>query len=113
MWYSEVKETMEAIRKPEMRLNVKLAITFVGVNILDAALTLRAIANGGYELCSIPSLILRQPTWVFWCFKISTALIFALLLLILSDRFPQVKRIFIILIGVMSGICLFNTIGVF
>lgn len=93
-------------------LHIKLAIAFVALNVLDAALSLTAIGKGGYELFPIARHILEQPTWVFWGFKIGMALIFTLVLLILSKRFPrQIKRIFIALVGVMLGVCLINMVG--
>jgi len=100
---------METIRKLEIR-NIKLAIAFVALNILDAALTVAAMSKGGVsELNPIMRDLLGQPGWVFWGFKIGMALIFAFVLLILSNRYPrQIKRIFVILIAAMLGICLFN-----
>ena len=104
---------MEAIRKPGTQ-NIKLAVAFVGLNILDAILTVAAMNKGGVcEANPLMSHLLEQPTWVFWTTKISLTLIFALLLLIFSNKYPrQVKRIFIILVGVMAGICAFNMMGV-
>ena len=76
-----------AIRKLEMRLNIGLAIAFVGVNALNAALIGAAISKG-----------------------IGVAIILALLLFLFSVKYPrQVKRIFIILVAAMLGICLFST----
>jgi len=95
--------------------NIKLAIAFVGLNILDAALTITTMNKGGVaELNPIMRTFLGQSKWVFWIAKINLVLIFALLLLIFSKRHPQqVKRIFIILIAAMLGICVVNTISLF
>ena len=103
---------MEAIRKPGTQ-SIKLAVAFVGLNILDAGLTVAAMSKGGVcEANPLMSHLLEQPAWVFWTTKISLTLIFALLLLIFSNKYPrQVKRIFIVLVITMAGVCLFNTMG--
>ena len=92
---------------------MKLAIAFVVLNIVDAALTVAVVSKGGVgELNPIMRQLLEQPIWVFWTTKISLALIFALALLIFSNKYPrQVHRIFLVLTGVMVGICVFNGIG--
>ena len=95
-----------------MKLSVGLAIAFVGLSALDAVLTLAGMKRGGVaELNPIMCPLLQQSEWLFWVFKIGMASIFALVLLIFSKRFPQqVKRIFIVLVTAMGGICLFNLI---
>jgi len=97
-----------------MKRSIGLAIAFVGLSALDAALTLAGMNKGGVaELNPIMCPLLEQPEWVFWVFKIGMASIFALVLLIFSKRFPQqVKRIFIALVIAMVGLCLFNLIVV-
>ena len=105
-WVKEAENRIILMR------NAKLAIAFVVLNILDAALTLRAIANGGYEAFPIARYLLTQPAWVFWCFKIGMALILTMTLLIFANRYPrQVGRIFIVLIGVTAGVCIVNLVG--
>lgn len=95
---------METIRK--------LAIAFIGLNVLDAGLTHMLVSNGGYELNPLMRIVLGGPAWVFWYFKVSLALIFALALLILAAQFSrQINRIFIVLVIGMGGICGFNGIG--
>jgi len=90
-----------------------LAATFVGLNIMDAALTVVGMSQGGVaEVNPIMRGFLGQPGRVFWVFKIGVGIIFALLLLLFAAKYPQsVKRIFILLVIFMSAICLFNGIG--
>ena len=103
---------MESV-KPKALQNTKLAIGFVALSVIDAALTL-AVVGKGYELNPVMRYLLEQPVWAFWVFKVGFALVFAVVLVRLSDRFPrQVKRILTILVVAMVGICLFNMIGLF
>ena len=103
---------MEAI-KSKASQNIKLAIGLVALNIIDAVLTL-AVVGKGYELNPVMRYLLEQPVWAFWVFKVGFALVFAVVLVRLSDRFPrQVKRILTILVVAMVGVCLFNMIGLF
>jgi hypothetical protein len=105
------EKKMKALRKP---YHLTLAIAFIALNILDASLTSAAIRKGGYELLPIARHILEQPSWVFWLFKVGLALIFALILVILSKKYPQqTKRILTILVGVMIGVCAINLIACF
>jgi hypothetical protein len=58
---------------------VILAIAFVGLNALDAALTVAGMSKGGVaELNPIMCPLLEQSEWVFWVFKIGMASIFYL-----------------------------------
>jgi len=93
--------------------NITLAIAFVGLNVLDAALTVAAMDRGGVaEVNPIMRGLLGQSRWMFWEFKIGIAVFFALLLLFFSVKYPQqVKRIFIALIVAMVGVCLINTMS--
>jgi hypothetical protein len=95
--------------------HIKLAIAFVALNVLDAILTISAMNKGGVaELNPIARTFLEQSNWKFWAFKINTALIFVVLLLVFSNRFPhQTERIFTGLVIGMSGICLFNIISLY
>jgi len=101
---------MEAIRKLE---NIKLAIVFVALNVIDGIFTLALFTRGGYELNPIMRQVLAcEVSWVFWLVKIGATLAFASLLLLVADRYyQQINRIFLILIGVMTGICIFNGMG--
>lgn len=102
---------MEAIKKVG-RGHIKLAITFILLNVADAALTSKAIAAGGYELNPLMRYALQYPEWIFWWVKMSAVLIITFALLLASGRFPQpIKRIFMALIVVMVVICVFNTMG--
>jgi len=106
-WVKEAQSRIAIMR------NIKLAIAFVVLNILDAGLTVAALNKGGVcELNPIMSHLLEQPVWVFWATKISLTLIFALVLLAFSNKYPRpIHRIFLALVGVMVGICIFNGMG--
>ena len=106
-WAKEAQDRIMAMR------NVKLAIAFVGLNVLDAVLTLAAMIQGElYELNPIMRKLLEQPGWMFWGFKIVAAIVCASLLLLLAAKYPrQIKRILTVLVVVMLGVCLVNTIG--
>jgi len=96
-WVKEAQSRIMMVR------NIKLAIAFVVLNILDAGLTVAALNKGG---------LLVQPGWVFWATKISLALVFALALLAFSNKYPRpIHRIFLALVGVMVGVCLINLVG--
>lgn len=91
--------------------NLHLAIGFVLLNVLDAFLTLRAIATGGIECNPIMTVALRHGELAFWLIKIGSVLIIAFGLLLASSKFPiQIKRILVALIIAMAGICLWNTL---
>ena len=92
---------------------IGLAGIFIGLNALDTAITIAAMSKGGVaELNPIMRIVLSQPAWIFWYFKISLALLFTLILLIFANKFlRQISRIFIGLVIAMAGICLFNLIG--
>lgn len=94
--------------------NIMLAITFVGLNVLDAALTVAAMDKGGVaEVNPIMRGLLGQSRRMFWEFKIGIVVFFALLLLFFAVKYPQqVKRIFIALIVAMVGVCLINATNV-
>jgi len=106
-WVKEAEKRIMAMR------NIKLAVIFVGLNIIDAALTVAGMNRGRVcELNPIMSHLLEQPEWVFWATKISLALVFALVLLAFSNKYPRpIHRIFLILVGVMVGICLINLVS--
>jgi len=92
---------------------IALSIAFVVLNALDAQLTLLAVGDGHTELNPIMRVLLAQPDWVFWSSKISWAMVFTLALVIASRTWPsQVRRIFIILVTVMSCVCILNLAGV-
>jgi hypothetical protein len=95
------------------REHIILACTFLGLNILDAALTMILCAGGGYELNPIFRHNLEvQPAWIFWTVKYGVALIAVLLLLWFTFRFPRgTKNILKVLVFAMLGICLFNSLG--
>lgn len=104
---------MEAIRKLETQ-NIKLAIAFVALNIVDAVLTRMADIRG--TLCEanpVGRYFIEQSWRSLWEVKMVAVVGCTIIFLLLARRYPQqVKRIFIILIGVMLGVCLINAIGV-
>jgi len=106
-WVRDAQNRIMAMR------NIKLAVIFVGLNIIDAALTVAGMNRGRVcELNPIMSHLLEQPEWVFWTTKMSLTLIFALALLAFSNKYPrQIGRIFIALVIAMAGICIFNLVG--
>lgn len=108
------KEAMEAIRKIETG-SIKLAIAFVALNILDIVLTRMADMNG--TLCEANPVMrhfIEQSSWgAVWGIKFSVVAFVVALLLIESQRFPGfVQKLFIVLVGVMTGVCVVNLIGV-
>lgn len=108
----DIDEAWAELRHIALVRNIKLAVTFFVLNIVDTTLTQFATSNGGYELNPIMATFLKQPSWVFWWFKISLALTISLTLLILANKAPHaVKRIFIALVIAMAGVCIFNGVG--
>lgn len=108
----EINEAWAGLRRIAMMRNVKLAVAFFVLNIVDAAVTQIAIGNGGLELNPIMGALLRQPSWVFWWFKISLSLIVILVLLILANKYPRsIHRILTGLVIAMAGVCVFNGMG--
>jgi len=82
-WVKEAEKRIMAMQ------NIKLAIAFVGLNILDAALIRASMMKG-----------------------IGVAIVCALLLLLFATKYPRpIYRIFLALVGVMVGICIFNGMG--
>ena len=105
---------MEAIGKLDTR-SIKLAIAFVGLNILDIVLTRMADMNG--TLCEANSVMrhfIEQSSWgTVWGIKFSAVALVVVLLLIESQRLPGfVQKLFTALVGVMTGVCVVNLIGV-
>jgi hypothetical protein len=85
-----------------------LALYFVVLNVLDAFLTTRAIANGT-ELNPILRPLIGSP--MFWVFKVGLTLLFVGILLLLSSKYPkQIHTILRALAVCMVGVCLINTI---
>ena len=108
----EINEARAEVSHIAFMENLKLAIAFVVLNIVDAAVTQIVINNGGLELNPIIGIVLRQPFWVFWWFKVSLALIVVLALLIVANKYPRsINRILIGLVIGMAGVCVFNGVG--
>ena len=105
-------ETNHVAPRSNWRL-ITLAIAFVLLNIVDAALTLLAVDNGATELNPIMRTLLEQPSWVFWSSKISWTLVFTLALIIAARKWPNpVKRILTVLVIITAVVCLLNLTGV-
>ena len=105
---------MEAIRKLDTR-SIKLAIAFVGLNILDIVLTRMSDING--TLCEANPVMrhfIEQSSWgIVWGIKFSVVILVVVLLLIESRRYHGfVQKLFTALVGVMTGVCVVNLIGI-
>jgi len=88
----------------------KLAIAFVGLNALDAFLTLKILEQNGTELMPLARTVIEQPL-LFWSFKIGGSTLAAYLVLRLNNRKFRSASILGILVMVMVGICMFNLVG--
>lgn len=104
---------MEAIQKIRRLQHIKLATIFVGLNIVDGLITWILVGQGGYELNPITRIVLAQnAAWAYWGYKVGRTLICAAALLFLASVYPkQMGKVFIIVIIVTSGVCLFNLMG--
>ena len=113
-------ETLIKSEAKEVSVN-KLAGAFVGLNVLDCALTLYFVGNGtGTELNPLMREAVQTPV-LFWLIKASGSTVLALALLklnrILADherltKHFTVRRAFGVLVACMTGICVFNLVGV-
>lgn len=91
--------------------NIKLAIAFAGLNILDIILTQVIISTGkGYEVNPIMRLILYKPDWVVSIVKIGGIAVCIALFMSLVGKFPELQRTFTAIVVMMLAICLFNAI---
>lgn len=104
---------MEAIHKVKNLEHVKLAAIFVGLNMIDAILTWILAGQGGYELNPLTRLVLEQQSALaYFGFKIGRTLLCTAALLFIASIYPrQMGKVFIVLIIVVLGICLFNLMG--
>jgi len=108
----EINNAWTELRHIAMMRNVKLAVAFIVLNIVDAALTVVIADEGGYELLPIARYFLEQSTWTFWVFKIGMTLLFAFALIALSDKYHhQMHRMLFTLVIAMAGVCIFNGVG--
>jgi len=99
----------------------KLAVAFVGLNVLDCALTLYFVGNGtGKELNPCMREVVQTPV-LFWLIKAGGSTVLALALLgldkVLAEhklltRWFLVRRVFELLVVLMLGICVFNLVGI-
>lgn len=98
-----------------------LAGVFVGLNVLDCALTAYFVGNGtSKEVNPLMRKALQTPV-LFWLIKIGGVTLLSLALLkvnrVLAEhklltRWLLVERVFELLIIVMTGICVFNLAGI-
>lgn len=103
---------MEAVNKIKNLEHLKLAVAFVGLNILDAILTKAIRDSGGIELNPVMQYLFEQPEWVAWTFEIVGTIAIAFVLLLLAVFSPRlIKGVFIGLIILMAFVCLYNGIG--
>lgn len=104
---------METIRKIKNLQCIKLAAIFAGLNIIDGILTWVLAGEGGYELNPLTRIVLRQQSALaYWGFKLGRILILIAALLFLASIYPrQMGKVFIVLIIVALGVCLFNLAG--
>ena len=103
----------ELLYKVKSLEHIKLAAIFVGLNMIDAILTWVLASKGGYELNPITRIVLaQQSVWAYWGFKVGRTLICTAALLFLASVYPrQMGKVFIILIILALGVCLFNLVG--
>lgn len=92
--------------------NIKLTISFVGLNALDAALTQAAIVEAaGYEGMPIMKAIIGHSWGAFWAFKIGIAVGVVALLLRFQNKFPGVvHRLFVGLVVGFGAVCAWNVV---
>lgn len=92
---------------------IGLALAFIVLNIVDGILTQALASRGGYELNPIMRQVLElRIVSLFWIVKLGATVGAVLGLFWLANRYPrQLDRILLILIGVMTGVCVFNGIG--
>jgi len=105
---------VEAVTRIKNLEHVKLAIAFVGLNVLDAILTNAILSRGGIELNPLMRYLFGQPKWVAWTFEIGGTIVVTFAFLLIATVYPRlVKIIFIALIVLMSAVCLYNVVGLF
>jgi len=104
---------VEAIQKIKDLKHIKLAAIFIGVNIVDGILTWILAGQGGYELNPITRIVLgQQSALAYWGFKVGRTLLCTMALLFLANIYPrQMGKVFIGVIVVVSGVCIFNLVG--
>jgi len=104
---------VETIHKLKSLEHIKLAAVFVALNIVDATLTWILAGEGGYELNPITRIILaQQSALAYWGFKVGRTLLCTAALLFLASVYPrQMGKVFIVLILVALGVCVFNLLG--
>jgi len=102
---------MELLHKARNLEHTKLAVVFVGLNIMDAVLTLVLHARGGYELNLTMRYVLEHSPWAFGLVKIGATLAAISLLLSFAKVFPRtMNRVLIASTIMMLGVCIFNAV---
>jgi len=112
----------ELIKSEAKEVSVKkLAVAFVGLNVLDCALTAYFVGNGtGTELNPLMREALQTPA-LFWLIKVGGSTVLSLALIGLDKLLAEhklltkwflVRRVFELLVILMVGICVFNIVGI-
>jgi len=102
---------MEKISKLERP--VGLASAFIILNVVDGLLTHILDGRGGYELNPPMRYVLEQQSMgLFWTVKIGAVMVCTWLLLLLANKYPgQIRMLFLVIVIGMTGVCVFNGIG--
>lgn len=93
--------------------NIKLAIAFVALNILDAALSQASDARGTLQEANPVMRPLIEQSWgLTWGVKMGIIIACACVLLMLGRHYPgQTRKVFIGLIVLMVVVCVVNVVG--
>lgn len=104
---------MELLCKIRNIKHIHLAAIVVILNILDGLLTWTMIQQGGYELNPVTRLVLQQNSALaYYGFKLGRTFILVAALLFLSSVYPrQMGKVFIVVIILVAGACIFNLLG--
>lgn len=105
-----MKELLRRLRNVK---HITLAVVYVGLSIVDIALTQILISSGGYKLNPFMGYILGEHVRWAWAIKMVGMAIVILILLRLRIEWPRATKIvFACLIVYMAVICLINGIAV-
>jgi len=95
----------------------KLAVLFVALNVADIYLTLHFVGNGAStEINPIMAKVLNLPLPLILTYKIIVPIILVTALIAIGRLRPvkqrmNVKLVLVLLVGIETGICLFNLTG--
>lgn len=94
--------------------NIKLVAWFIGLNVLDATLTqIGLMYAGGHEGHPVLRVLIEQSWGLFWVFKIGLVIAISMLFLHFVGRYPRLRRLFVFGIGLLTAVCIVNTIALF